>query len=83
MARKKLTPKQRRRYKARQRAGGRCSYCKKPLPLREGTIDHWVPRSAGGTRRHSNGLWACLDCNRAKGHAHPLFIALLAKELHP
>lgn len=49
-----------------------CYYCSRPLTLaRERpdslTVDHYVPRSAGGPDKFSNFVAACPPCNSAKG----------------
>lgn len=52
----------------------RCAYCYTavvvgryalggPTLLRAATIDHVVPRAAGGTNRHTNLVVACFRCN--------------------
>lgn len=57
---------------AQAKADGRCSYCRKPLPMKEGTIDHFWPKALGGTNKQSNWRWCCLNCNAAKADMHPL-----------
>ncbi len=53
--------------------GGRCFYCGVPTELnascssdRLATLDHRIPRSAGGGRG-ANLVIACLRCNQLKG----------------
>lgn len=60
-------------------ARGRCSYCKKAgIPARAGelgrgpdggywTVDHVIPRAAGGDDSDGNRVLACGTCNRRKG----------------
>ncbi len=48
-----------------------CAYCGLDGPT---TFDHVVPRSAGGSAHYSNGVAACLDCNRRK-NARPAMVA--------
>jgi hypothetical protein len=53
----------------RQRAGGRCEYCRLPssvypLPFH---VDHIVARQHGGETIGDNLALACLHCNRHKG----------------
>ncbi len=48
-----------------------CQYCGKDLlesadAYREATIDHIVPRSAGGSHRDSNLVACCATCNHLK-----------------
>ncbi len=61
-----------RRAAAHAKADGRCSYCRKPVGLKEGTLDHFWPRALGGTSRQKNIRWSCLACNAAKADMHPL-----------
>jgi 5-methylcytosine-specific restriction endonuclease McrA len=50
----------------------RCRYCRKPLPrLGLTTLDHLLPRSAGGQDVASNLTLACRDCNQSKGDRTP------------
>jgi 5-methylcytosine-specific restriction endonuclease McrA len=49
------------------RDGKRCRYCGKELSLREKTIDHFVPKSRGGTSDFANLVTACRECNQKKG----------------
>ena len=46
---------------------GICHYCGAPA----NTVDHVIPRSAGGTDHPQNLVAACQPCNRSKG-AKPL-----------
>ncbi|HLJ09806.1 MAG TPA: HNH endonuclease signature motif containing protein [Planctomycetaceae bacterium] len=53
----------------RQRAGGRCEYCRipawcDPLPFQ---IDHVVAEQHGGETVIENLAWSCLHCNKHKG----------------
>lgn len=53
----------------RQRAGGRCEYCRLPeefdsLPFH---IDHIIAQVHGGGDEVSNLCWACTQCNLHKG----------------
>lgn len=50
----------------------RCAYCgirmtDAPLTHDEGTIDHYVPKAAGGAPVWSNEIMACRLCNNARG----------------
>ncbi|MBX2929939.1 MAG: HNH endonuclease [Saprospiraceae bacterium] len=54
-----------------ERAGACCEYCKanvvfSPNPF---TIDHIIPKSAGGSDDPENLAYACFGCNRSK-HDH-------------
>lgn len=44
----------------------RCYLCDKPLKYREMTMDHVVPRSAGGKNSLANLRPCCLKCNTDK-----------------
>jgi 5-methylcytosine-specific restriction endonuclease McrA len=46
------------------RDGYKCVYCGSSGPL---TLDHAVPRSAGGSHHTNNLLTACRRCNCARG----------------
>ena len=47
---------------------GKCQYCgKRPGKDNPLTLDHIVPRAAGGTDRPDNIAAACRQCNQAKG----------------
>ncbi len=43
-----------------------CSYCGTTLLREDATIDHVIPRSAGGTSAIQNLAVACKPCNEAK-----------------
>lgn len=53
---------------------GKCAYCTRPFKtfgfLRP-TVDHVVPKSAGGTFGEGNAVAACYGCNQAKGTMTP------------
>jgi len=49
----------------------RCQYCGDRPPVSELTIDHVLPRAAGGRSSWSNCVLACLRCNRRKAHRTP------------
>jgi 5-methylcytosine-specific restriction endonuclease McrA len=53
----------------RQRAGGRCEYCRKPdLVSTYGYhVDHIIPIAHGGHSELANLAWACFECNVSKG----------------
>lgn len=55
------------RRKIRDKTGGRCSYCGKPLTQKNWSIDHIVPKSKGGTYDLSNLVPCCKGCNNSKG----------------
>lgn len=48
-----------------------CHYCRRRLPLKAATLDHYFPRSAGGGDVPWNCVLACEKCNREKGAKVP------------
>lgn len=44
----------------------RCYYCQKSLKLGQVTLDHFQPRSKGGSYDYFNLVCACMRCNRFK-----------------
>ena len=57
------------RYRVLAESGGRCALCgahAKDVPL---NVDHFVPRSKGGTSDFGNLQALCYRCNRGKGNA--------------
>lgn len=48
-----------------------CMYCSKPLSFKQMTIDHVLPKFAGGRHTWENVASACTDCNTKKGHSLP------------
>ena len=57
------------RQLARQRAGGRCEYCRLPEEFSElhFHLEHIIPRQHDGTDGAENRALACADCNLVKG----------------
>ena len=49
---------------------GRCALCGADLRLREGTLDHIVPRVAGRDSRLANLQLTCARCNVRKGSSY-------------
>ena len=47
---------------------GMCVYYHKKLSLTEGTFDHYIPTSRGGSTSWDNIVLACSSCNNAKGN---------------
>lgn len=45
----------------------RCAYCEEIFDFDELTIDHVIPRSAGGLTNWSNCVTCCKSCNHSKG----------------
>ena len=49
----------------------RCQYCGKKQPTSELSLDHVVPRSAGGKATWTNIVCSCTNCNVKKGGRTP------------
>ena len=49
----------------------KCYYCHKPLAMRQVTLDHYLPRSRGGTYDTFNLVCACRRCNQFKSSKIP------------
>lgn len=49
--------------------GGKCFYCRKPLPEEDATLDHIVPKSQGGTESIDNLGACCKDINQLFANA--------------
>ena len=45
---------------------GRCAHCGRYPPFELQTIDHFVPKSVGGTNDKRNLIPLCYDCNQAR-----------------
>lgn len=57
------------RRDVRKKTDGCCAYCGRPLEKHEVTIDHVIPLGRGGARKDvSNLVFACYECNQAKGN---------------
>lgn len=48
-----------------------CQYCRSPVTLRSGTIDHVIPKSKGGKNHFLNCVTACKPCNFKKDSNTP------------
>lgn len=48
-----------------------CYLCGAELELRDVTVDHYIPRAAGGTHRASNLRPCCFPCNNRKADLVP------------
>ncbi|HOY58184.1 MAG TPA: HNH endonuclease [Verrucomicrobiota bacterium] len=55
----------------RERDGNRCQYTGRLLRPEEGSIDHVLPRSRGGTNSWENCVWASKEINARKGNRLP------------
>lgn len=49
-----------------RRQNGLCCYCRKRVTKSKATIEHVVPRCAGGSNRMENLAMACHKCNHKK-----------------
>lgn len=49
----------------------RCQYCGKKYPMPELSLDHIIPKSAGGLSTWDNLVCACTGCNSKKGGKTP------------
>ncbi len=45
---------------------GRCFYCGRQVRRKDATVEHIIPRCAGGTNNRLNLAMACKQCNNAK-----------------
>jgi 5-methylcytosine-specific restriction endonuclease McrA len=55
------------RAQFKKKANQRCAYCDKRLTMETATVDHVVPKSAGGYNKWKNYKLACGACNSRKG----------------
>lgn len=54
-----------------EREKKKCFYCGKNLKFRQITLDHYLPKSKGGTEDIFNLVLSCRKCNRLKGNKIP------------
>jgi 5-methylcytosine-specific restriction endonuclease McrA len=54
-----------------KRDNNKCQYCKKKFPLSELSMDHIIPKSAGGKTIWENICLACVSCNTCKANHVP------------
>lgn len=47
---------------------GVCACCGKPMPLSRRTIDHFIPKSKGGSDDMRNLVPLCKNCNKQKAY---------------
>jgi 5-methylcytosine-specific restriction endonuclease McrA len=59
------------RYSVFRRDAYSCQYCGSGLTLQEITLDHVVPRTAGGKTTFLNCVASCYPCNNKKGGRTP------------
>jgi hypothetical protein len=62
-------------------AGLACLWCGRVLPASRLTLDHVVPRSAGGSNQMANLCLACRRCNRDRRDMSPLEWYLTCRQL--
>jgi 5-methylcytosine-specific restriction endonuclease McrA len=72
MARMSVSDKARRIRSLAQRDGMRCRYCRAALDedgpdMFRPILEHWTPKSRGGSNDLSNLVLACKFCDTAKG----------------
>ncbi len=53
------------------RDGGRCCFCNRLLNPSKTTLDHYLPKSSGGTDDYFNLVLCCKKCNKLKGGSIP------------
>jgi 5-methylcytosine-specific restriction endonuclease McrA len=58
----------RKREKIALRDGSYCCYCGRFLSPLDRTIEHYKPKSLGGTNRFDNLKIACKPCNQKRGN---------------
>jgi hypothetical protein len=59
------------RFRILKRDGFRCVYCGATPDVSQLHVDHYQPRSRGGTDHPSNLRTACASCNRSKWDWEP------------
>jgi 5-methylcytosine-specific restriction endonuclease McrA len=69
------------RQNAYLRDNHRCQYCGIRCGPRDLTLDHVVPRSAGGKTTWRNVVTACVACNRRKGRASPEAVGMKLRSI--
>lgn len=69
-----ITPQRRRAIYRRD--GKRCLWCN---GWGQKTLDHFVPRSLGGTDETENLFTACMRCNRRRGNQSALAYACMKR----
>lgn len=63
------------RFRILQRDGFRCVYCGATPDVAELHVDHYQPKSRGGTDHQSNLRTACRACNLSKSDSPPTWNA--------
>lgn len=53
------------------RDGGHCFHCGKQLKINQVNIDHYYPKSKGGTNDYFNIVLSCKRCNKYKQSSIP------------
>ena len=59
-----------------------CYYCNRTLNKYNITLDHYIPKSKGGSDDFSNLVSCCGDCNNKKGDKMPEIFMSEKNELH-
>ena len=60
------TPYRNVRYRIYYRDDWKCVYCGASLREGDATLDHFIPRSKGGTNKSTNLVSSCVRCNSSK-----------------
>ncbi len=55
-----------------ERDDKRCFYCGRDLKYGQITLDHYYPKSKGGTKEIFNLVLSCKKCNKLKGNKVPV-----------
>jgi 5-methylcytosine-specific restriction endonuclease McrA len=63
----KATPKYLRHKRICAKTNNRCAHCGKKLNKLNWTVDHYIPKSKGGTYADNNLMPLCKECNRSRG----------------
>ncbi len=61
------TTKPTRRRRIWDKTDGRCAHCGRAVKGRNRTIDHFIPKSLGGTYDRRNLMPLCRICNHGRG----------------
>lgn len=49
---------------------GMCQYCERHIPYASFTLDHVIPKTAGGKTTWDNVVTSCYTCNQKKANKH-------------
>ncbi|MFO7295374.1 MAG: HNH endonuclease [Clostridia bacterium] len=68
---KPMKPKKSLKSYIYERDGRRCHFCDKRLQFHQASLDHYLPRSKGGTNDIFNLILSCKKCNKLKKSSIP------------